>query len=141
MPTTSNYAFPYPALTDAPNVPADVRALAQAVDTEIARVEADVNTEIAQLDVDMADRLEAGRVAVIQVSITPSAPNTPTFISASWGKTIPGTVVAVATALTTVPGTVVTGVAVSSVTSTGCLVWLTRTSTTATTVNVIAIGL
>jgi hypothetical protein len=34
MPTTPNYAFPYPALTNAPNVPADIQALAVAVDTE-----------------------------------------------------------------------------------------------------------
>lgn len=33
MPTTANLAMPYPALTAAPNVPADIQALADRVDT------------------------------------------------------------------------------------------------------------
>lgn len=33
MPTTPNYSFPYPALTNAPNVPADIQALASGLDT------------------------------------------------------------------------------------------------------------
>lgn len=41
MATTPNYGFPYPGLTDVPNIPADIAALAVAVDTEIARVDAD----------------------------------------------------------------------------------------------------
>jgi hypothetical protein len=35
VPTTPNYAFPYPALSDPPNVPADMQALAVATDTAL----------------------------------------------------------------------------------------------------------
>ena len=35
MPTTTNYAFPYPALSDAPNGPSQIGSLATAVDTQI----------------------------------------------------------------------------------------------------------
>lgn len=35
MGTTSNYAFPYPELSDSPNVPANMASLAQAIDTRI----------------------------------------------------------------------------------------------------------
>lgn len=35
MPTTANYALPYPGLTNAPNVPADIQALAVALDTNM----------------------------------------------------------------------------------------------------------
>lgn len=42
MPTTTNYDLPYPALGDAPDVPADLAELATAVDTELSRVDTDV---------------------------------------------------------------------------------------------------
>lgn len=35
MGTTSNYSLPYPAITDAPNGPAQIQALAEAVDSAI----------------------------------------------------------------------------------------------------------
>lgn len=39
MPTTTNLALPYPALSSAPNVPADMAALAAAVDTYVFALE------------------------------------------------------------------------------------------------------
>jgi len=35
MPNTPNYGFPFPSLSDVPNVPADMEALAEAIDTEL----------------------------------------------------------------------------------------------------------
>lgn len=35
MPSTSNYGFPYPSLDSTPSVPADIQALAEAVDSTI----------------------------------------------------------------------------------------------------------
>lgn len=43
MPNTPTYNFPYPALTDDPNVPADMQALAQAIEDEIERVDSNVS--------------------------------------------------------------------------------------------------
>jgi hypothetical protein len=42
MPTTPIFAFPYPALTDAPNGAAQIQALAEAVETELNATNADV---------------------------------------------------------------------------------------------------
>lgn len=42
MGVTSTYSFPYPGLIDAPNGPSQVQALAEALDTEVARVDADI---------------------------------------------------------------------------------------------------
>jgi hypothetical protein len=42
MPTTPIFAFPYPALTDAPNGAAQIQALAEAVETELNNTNADV---------------------------------------------------------------------------------------------------
>lgn len=75
------------------------------------------------------------------VDITPSASNTPTSRTVTFpAGRFKSTPTVVATAVATVPGTVVTGVAVTSVSTTGCTIWLTRTSTTTTTVNFVAIA-
>lgn len=42
MPGTPTYNFPYPSLTDDPNVPDDMQALAQAIEDEIERVDNNV---------------------------------------------------------------------------------------------------
>lgn len=128
MPTTPTYGFRYPAITDPPN--GSTLALNLATDVEAKFVASDAVTAL---------KLPIASIAALSVSITPVA-NTPTSAVVSWGKTLPGTVYAVATPVTTVPGTVVLGVGVSSVTSTGCTVWITRTSTTPTSIHVIAIG-
>ena len=39
MPTTPNYSLPFPSLSDPPNVPADLEALAEAADAELLRIE------------------------------------------------------------------------------------------------------
>lgn len=74
----------------------------------------------------------ASSIAVGQVSITPSAANTPTSAAVSYGP-LGGTLyTGLALANTTAPGTAVTGVSMSAVGSTSANVWLTRTNTTAT---------
>jgi hypothetical protein len=74
------------------------------------------------------------------VSITPSAPNTPSSVVVTWpaGRFTKAPVVQV-TAGTGVPGTQVTGVGVTDITTTSCTVWLTRTNTTGTGVQITAI--
>lgn len=47
MGTTSPYGFPYPELSDAPNVPQDVQDLAVAVNDEIDRVDDDIAANTA----------------------------------------------------------------------------------------------
>jgi hypothetical protein len=85
--------------------------------------------------------LTAKNRVVGSVSITPSAANTPTsqavvFPSALTGSTFYG----VACAATTVPGTQVTGIGITSESSTGCTIYVTRTNTTATIVRYIVEG-
>lgn len=74
-----------------------------------------------------------------QVLITPSAANTPTSVDILFGKTFANSPSVVCTPWTAGPGTAVTGVSVSAVTTTGCTIWLTRTTLIATTVFWIAI--
>ena len=79
-------------------------------------------------------------IASGSVQITPTAANTPTSAAVTFpaGRFSAAPVVMV-TAYTAAPGTVVTGVAYSDVTSTGCLIWLTRAGTSATTVRWVAV--
>jgi hypothetical protein len=51
MPTTPTYGIPYPALTDSPNGPAQMEALAEEVETELTRIDDDV----ASLGTDLSD--------------------------------------------------------------------------------------
>lgn len=68
-------------------------------------------------------------------SITPSAANTPTSKAIVFPTALTGTSFAChVTANTSVPGTTVTGVGYTALSSTGVTLWLTRTNTTATTV-------
>lgn len=93
-----------------------------------------------------AGTLTAGNIATGTVSITPSAAHTPTSALVTFsctGTTFRG----YATASTTVPGVRsplgsagVTGVGVSSVTSTSMLVWVNRENTTSTNINWMVIG-
>lgn len=74
------------------------------------------------------------------VSITPVA-NTPTSVTVNYGQTLTGSAFRGTIApITTVPGTQVTGVGLSSITSTSCIVWLTRTNTTSTRVDFVIEG-
>jgi len=88
--------------------------------------------------VDKDGKVTAGNMAAGHVTITPVA-NTPTSATVT-GLNLTGTVRVVATASTSVPGTQVTGVGVNSVSTTGFTIWLTRTNTTSTGVDWIAMG-
>ena len=82
------------------------------------------------------------RVPEIQhgnVSIVPSAANTPTGLAVTFEKSFSGPPDIIASSHTSVPGTTVIGVGTSSRSATGCMIYVTRTNTTATTVNWIAI--
>lgn len=50
MPSTPTYGFRYPALSDDPNVPEDIQFLADDVEDEIERVDADITTQTARSD-------------------------------------------------------------------------------------------
>lgn len=91
--------------------------------------------------------MTAGNIATGTVTITPSAAHTPTGTSVSFPALKGSTFRGYATAVTTVPGVRspvgaqgVTGVSVSSVTSSSLLVWVNRENTTATIVNWMVIG-
>lgn len=75
------------------------------------------------------------------VTITPSAPNTPTSQVVS-GLSVKGSsFYAFAAPQTAAPGTNVTGVGTTAVTASGMTVWVTRTNTTATVINWMVIGI
>lgn len=73
------------------------------------------------------------------VTITPTAANTPTSFDLTFPKEFSGTPTVIVTAATSVPGTTVLGAGVNSVSKTGCKIWATRTNTTDTVVNWIAV--
>lgn len=81
-----------------------------------------------------SDNVSKGRSTV-----TPIA-NTPTSIVLNGGTLKGTTFYGYATAETKVPGTTVTGVGVSDVSSTGMTIWVTRTNNTNTTVNWMIVG-
>jgi len=79
-------------------------------------------------------------IAAGQVTITPVA-NTPTSTTVT-GLNVSGTnFYPQATAATTVPGTVVTGVGATSPSSSGVTIYVTRTNTTNTAVNWLIVGI
>ncbi|CQR59172.1 hypothetical protein [Streptomyces leeuwenhoekii] len=98
-------------------------------------VDKDGNTDIKGI-------MTAGNIASGTITITPSAAHTPTSASVNFGPLKGTTFRGYATAVTTVPGVRtpvgaqgVTGVSVSSVTSSSMLVWVNRENTTATVIN------
>lgn len=66
------------------------------------------------------------------VTIACTAANTPTSGTATFGVTFASPPVVQVTANTTVPGTGVSGVAVTGITNTSCSIWVTRNSTSPT---------
>lgn len=109
-------------------------------DTDKFAVDKDGNTVISGM-------MTAGNIITGTTTITPSAAHTPTSAPVSFPALKGSTFRGYATAATTVPGVRtpvgaqgVTGVSVSSVTSTGMLVWVNRENTTATIVNWMVIG-
>ncbi|MFE3139616.1 hypothetical protein [Streptomyces scopuliridis] len=76
--------------------------------------------------------LTAGNFVSGHVTITPSAPNTPTPIAVT-GLSLKGTSFrGLVTVNSAAPGTQVTGVAATNVSAQGMTIWLTRTNTTTT---------
>ncbi len=72
-------------------------------------------------------------------TITPSAANTPTGLAVSFGEDFSGTPIVTASAASTTPGTQVTGVSAYGSTYAGTTIYVTRTNTTATGVNWVAV--
>lgn len=78
MPSTPTYSYPYPAPTDQPDVPQDIRDLAEALDTETQRIDgdtADVASDVAALSTLFANT-GAQTIATID---TGQGTNTTTF--------------------------------------------------------------
>lgn len=71
-------------------------------------------------------------------TITVSSANTPASLKITFDKAFSGTPIVVALPQTTAPGTDVLGVSVSSRSTTGCTLWVTRASVSNTVVNWIA---
>ena len=74
------------------------------------------------------------------LSIAPTAANTPTSATVSFNIDFDTIIGVFTTAISSVPGTQMLGTSVSSVTTTGCTIWLTRTNTTETGIRWLAIG-
>ncbi|MEU5496185.1 hypothetical protein [Streptomyces griseofuscus] len=92
-------------------------------------------------NMDVLGVLTASNIAYGSVAITPSAANAPTSSNVT-GLGMKGTsFYALVTPSSSVPGTQVTGVSATGVTSNGLTLWLTRTNTTATTLNWMVIGI
>lgn len=89
---------------------------------------------------DVLGVLTASNIAYGTVTITPSAANAPTSIAVTGLNVAGGTFIALLSAQTSVPGTQVTGVGYSNLSSTGLTIWLTRTNTTVTNVSWMVIG-
>lgn len=103
--------------------------------TDTYRVPLSVTGDITTYGSVVAKNIAAG-----SVSITPSAANTPTSKSVSFGKTFPSAPQVVVTPESSVAGTTLTGWAVTNITTTGFTAWVTRGNTTSTTLHWIAIG-
>lgn len=94
-----------------------------------------------QCNMDILGVLTSANLAWGQVSITPSAANTPTSVNVT-GLNLKGTTfLGYAVATTAAPGSGVTGSSATAVTSTGLTVWTTRTNTSTTFVNWLVIGI
>ncbi|MFJ4473223.1 hypothetical protein ACIP2X_37815 [Streptomyces sp. NPDC089424] len=84
-------------------------------------------------NVDINGILTAGNVAAGRITITPSGANVPTSGNVT-GLNLKGTNIrVVATAVSTGPGTVVTGVSTTGSSATGFTIWVTRANTTGST--------
>jgi hypothetical protein len=94
---------------------------------------------VDKFTVDKDGKMAASNIASGHVTITPSAPNTPTSINVT-GLNLVGTPRISLTPGTSAPGTQVTGVGFTNVTNTGFTIWLTRTTTTSTGVDWLVIA-
>lgn len=89
---------------------------------------------------DVIGVLTSSNWAYGSTSITPSAANTPTSQAVTGLNVYGSSFIALVSAGTSVPGTQVTGVGFSGLSSTGVTLWVTRTNTTATNVHWMVIG-
>lgn len=103
--------------------------------------ELDGSGESGPCDLDVPGIFTAASWAYGTVSITPSAPNTPTSQVVSGLDLQGSTFLAFAAPQTAAPGTNVTGVGTTAVTAGGLTVWVSRTNTTATVINWQVIGI
>lgn len=78
-------------------------------------------------------------VQIGSVTISPSAANTPTGLTLTFPAPFKKDPTVMLTPNTTVPGSTVTGVGVTGISKTGCTIWVTRTNTSATGVQWLAI--
>lgn len=90
---------------------------------------------------DVLGVLTSSNLAMGSTSITPFAANTPTSQAVTGLNVSGASFVAFVSAGTSVPGTQVTVVGFSGLSSTGLTLWVTRTNTTATTVHWMVVGL
>lgn len=97
--------------------------------------------ESGPCNMDLDGVFTSANVAYGAVTITPSAANTPTSANVTGLSLRGSSFFAQVTANTSAPGTAVTGVSFNNLTATGLTLWLTRTNTTATSVNWMVIGL
>jgi hypothetical protein len=94
-----------------------------------------------QCNMDVLGVFTSSNIAYGQVTINPSAANTPTSVNVT-GLSLKGsTFLPYVSAATTVPGSQVTGVGATSPSASGLTVWATRTNTTATIVNWLVMGI
>lgn len=95
------------------------------------------------LNLDGGDVYATGfRIPEIQrgeLTVTPTAANTPTSVDVTFPKVFSGTPTVVVTPVTAAPGTTVLGVGVNSESATGCKIWVSRTNTTSTRICWIAV--
>jgi hypothetical protein len=94
---------------------------------------------VTAADIRMAGLFRADSISHGLVNITPT-PNVPTSVTLSGGNITGNTFHGFVTANTGAPGTVVTGVSCTAVTSAGMVVWITRTTNVTTTVYWMIIG-
>ena len=101
----------------------------------------DGSGESGPCDLDLTGILTAASWTYGTVTITPSAPNTPTSQVVSGLDVQGSSFYAFAAPQTAAPGTNVTGVGTTAVSSGGLTVWVSRTNTTATVINWMVIGI
>ncbi|MFE2563018.1 hypothetical protein [Streptomyces mirabilis] len=93
-----------------------------------------------QCNMDVLGVFTASNFAYGTINITPS-PNVPTSFNVTGLNLMGSTFTAFATPQSTVPGTQVTGVGVTSVSAGGLTVWLTRTNNTSTGISWMVMGI
>lgn len=117
--TTNNRRYPYPGQLDADNVPADIQALAEAVDTDVAAVKATSDATASTLSTALA----GAKVIGIHGSVFPGG-NTASYTQTMQFNTpFISPPVVVAMLATSQGGTGKMIVTAFATTTTGCTLW------------------